>query len=200
MCVFDCLVSFGLIWVNCLCCFVVFVWFDCSSVGCFFLGLLVWLGLVWGDCFVFLLVLFRSSLVWFVCFVWTWLLVLFGCCAWLHRSNATKTFRGYGQLIHHLKVGAARFYVQQQKTTHNHKHTVTTSHKQKHNHKPKHTITNPTTNIQSQHTTQPQRHIYSTQLKSQHRTMTQPEDPQTKSITTKLTTMATCSSQWHEDK
>ena len=90
VCVFDCLVSFGLIWVNCLCCFVVFVWFDCSSVGCFFLGLLVWLGLVWGDCFVFLLVLFRSSLVWFVCFVWTWLLVLFGCCVWLHRSPATK--------------------------------------------------------------------------------------------------------------
>ena len=29
---------------------------------------------------------------------------------------------------------------------------------------------------------------------------TQPEDPQTKSRTTKLTTMATCSSPWHEDK
>ena len=146
---------------------------------------------------------------WF-CFVLAWfgLFVLFGLgCLFclvvvfgftVHLQQ--KTFPGYGQLIHHLKVGAARFYVQQQKTTHNHKHTVTTSHKQKHNHKPKHTITNPTTNIQSQHTTQPQRHIYSTQLKSQHRTMTQPEDPQTKSITTKLTTMATCSSQWHEDK
>ena len=60
----------------------------------------------------------------------------------------------------------------------------------------------------AQTTAQPQRHIYSTQPQHtttahNHNHSTQPEDSQTQSRTakiTRLTTMATCSSQWHQDK
>ena len=69
---------------------------------------------------------------------------------------------------------------------------------------PQHTTTSPNT--------QPQRHIQSTQPQhtitahnhkdtfKAHNHNTQPEDPQKKSRTSKFTTMATCSSPWHEDK
>ena len=90
--------------------------------------------------------------------------------------------------------------------THNHKHTNMNTqlqarkHKHKHNHKHihKHTATNTATNTVTN--TQPQRHIYSTQPQHTTTITAQPEDPQKKSRTTKLTTMATCSSPRHEDK
>ena len=58
--------------------------------------------------------------------------------------------------------------------------------------RPRHTTTNTTTN------TQPQTHNHNHNTAHNH--STQPEDPQATSRTTILTTMATCSSLWHQDK
>ena len=89
---------------------------------------------------------------------------------------------------------------QTQPQTHNHKHnykhtitttTLTTTTKNRNNHK--HTITS--TQSQPQHTTTKTHPQHTT---TTHNHSTQPEDPQAKLRTTKLTTMPTCSSPWHE--
>ena len=71
-------------------------------------------------------------------------------------------------------------------TTANTTSTSTNTQPQAHSHK--HTITNTTTTT-TQRTTTTTTHNHSTQ----------PEGPQAKSINTILTTMATCSSLWHQD-
>ena len=91
---------------------------------------------------------------------------------------------------------------------HNHKHTTTKTqqqtHNRIHNHKDTTANTQPqthtTANTQPQTQPQTHNHKHNHNHNTAHNHSTQPEDPQAKSRSTILTTMATFSSLWHQDK